>query len=102
MTYACILTDGELDDRLAEYRALGRDALLSVRREPRRATLRFRRDADVRRRVDALVALESQCCGFLGYAVDERPDAIVLTLTAPDGGEAVMKDLVNVLERATA
>ena len=94
----CNLTADEMargDDRLADYRRLGRDGLLSVAREPRRAVLRFRRDPSIRARVDALVAAESRCCAFLGYNVDEDPAAIVLTLTAPEGGEQIMADLVN-------
>jgi hypothetical protein len=94
---ACTLTPGQMKERMAEYRALGRDGLLAVDRAERRATLRFRRDPDVRRRVDELVANESRCCAFLDYRVDEGPDAIALVITAPEGGEAVLGDLAGVL-----
>jgi hypothetical protein len=100
MPIACNLTKDEIagaDERLAGYRRLGRDGLLSIERAPQHVALRFRRDRNIRRRVDALVAAESRCCAFLGYNVDEEPDAIVLTLTAPEGGEQVMADLINVL-----
>jgi hypothetical protein len=53
----------------------------------------------MRRGVHELVALESKCCAFVDYEVREQPDAIVLTLTAPHGGEKLMHDLVDVIAR---
>jgi hypothetical protein len=97
---ACVLTPEQaatFDERLAGYRALGRDGLVSVSREPRRVTLRFRGDPEIRRGVHRLVAAESECCAFLGYEVDEQRDTIVLTLTAPHGGEEIMHDLADLL-----
>jgi rhodanese-related sulfurtransferase len=97
---ACNLTLEQMagaDEGLAAYRRLGRDALLSVEREPRRAVLRFRRDPQIRTQVEALVAAESRCCAFLGFDVADGPEATVLTLTAPEGGEQVMADLVDIV-----
>ena len=97
---ACTLTPSEIrgmEQRLADYRDLGRDGLVSVDREPRRAVLRFRRTPDIRRGVDALVAAESKCCAFLGYEVEEQPEAIALTLTAPAGGEPMLGALTEIL-----
>ena len=88
----CRLTPAQIAgsrERLAAYAALGRDALLSVEHT---AVLRFRPDG--RAGVEELVAIESQCCAFLGYEVRETADAIVLTLTAPDGGEPVLAELL--------
>jgi len=100
---ACRLTSEELaglEARMDEYRSLGREGLLAVDGGDRRAVLRFRPGAEIRRRVDALVAAESRCCAFLGYAVEERPDAIVLSLTAHAGGEAPLHDLVGAVAGA--
>ena len=97
---ACTLTRSEMrgmEQRLARYRALGRDGVVVVDRAPRRAVLRFRRAPHIRRGVDALMAAESKCCAFLGYAVDEQRDAIVLTLTAPAGGEAMLSALTEMV-----
>jgi len=97
---ACRLTPSEvggMEQRLAGYRELGRHGLLAVDREPRRAVLRFRRTPEIRRGVDTLVAAESRCCAFLGYAVEEQADAIVLALTAPPGGEPMLSALTEIL-----
>jgi len=86
----CRLSAGDMagiEQRMAAYRALGRDHLLSAERDDRRAVLRF--GAGGRPGVDDLVANESRCCAFLGYEVREDGEAIVLTLTAPEGGEPV-------------
>jgi hypothetical protein len=98
--FACTLGGADLPQRMADYRALGRDALLSVDRGTRHAVLRFRRDAAVREQVDAVVDAESSCCAFLDYGVEEQTDAIVLTLTAPEGGEEMMLALADALADA--
>jgi hypothetical protein len=89
---ACSLSSGELPERLAELRALGRDALLSVSAE---GVLRFRADKGTRARLEAIVAAESGCCPFLSFDLREQAGALVLTITAPDGAEPLALDLVN-------
>jgi hypothetical protein len=92
---ACTLDPAEMPQRGDEIRALGRDGLLSVERADRRVTLRFRRDAAIRRRVEAIVAAESRCCAFLDFDVAGEEDATVLTIAAPEGAEPTMHDLAD-------
>ena len=92
---ACSLTASQLPARLAEIAALGAAALIDADHEGDRAELRFTAGADVRRRVDAIVAAESQCCAFLDMCVTEAPGAIVLTIRAPEGAESVLAELVD-------
>ncbi len=91
---ACSLAAAELPARLAEMTALGREALLDVRAGERSARLRFAGSAAVRARVNAIVAAEAQCCAFLAMAVVEQADAVTLSIDAPAGAEAVLRDLV--------
>lgn len=91
---ACSLNATELPVRLAEMAALGRDALIGTRTEPTRAELRFAAGADVRRRVEAIVAAESECCAFLTMRVDDEPDVVVLSIEAPEGAEVVLEEMV--------
>jgi hypothetical protein len=91
---ACSLTAAELPRRLAEMEAIGRDALLAASATGRRATLRFRPDAQTRHRLEAIVVAESLCCPFLDLALAEEDDALVLSVTAPAGAEPVLDDLV--------
>jgi hypothetical protein len=92
---ACSLGASELPERLAEMAELGRAALLDARAEPLQAQLRFAVGARVRDRLDAIVAAESQCCAFLTMHLTDEPDAVVLTIAAPEGAEMVLAELVD-------
>ena len=92
---ACSLNETELPARLAEMRALGHDALLSARRVGPRAVLRFTADPGIRARVETIVAAEARCCAFLTMRISTDPDAIALTIEAPDEAEVVLQDLVE-------
>jgi hypothetical protein len=90
---ACTLSAAELPGRAAEIRALGRDGLLDVTQEGGLASLRFRPDAEIRERLAAIVAAESQCCAFLDLRLEHEANATVLTIAAPDGGPEVVHEL---------
>jgi hypothetical protein len=92
---ACSLSASELPVRLAELANLGRAALLDVRHDGTQAQLRFAAGVEVRVRVDAIVAAETHCCAFLEMRVSDDPDAIVLSITAPEGAEVVLAELVD-------
>ena len=92
---ACSLSATELPARLAEMADLGRAALLEARTEGGRAVLRFAAGSGVRERVGRIVAAESECCAFLAMQVSEARDEIVLSITAPEGAEPVLDELVN-------
>lgn len=89
---ACTLTGDRLPGRLAELSAVGRNALLSVSGD---GVLRFRADERTRARLETIVAAESRCCAFLNFDLRERADALVLTITAPEGAEPLALDLVD-------
>jgi len=57
------------------------------------ASLRFRPDAEIRERLAAIVAAESQCCAFLDLRLEHEANATVLTIAAPDGGTEVVHEL---------
>ena len=92
---ACSLDATELTARVAAMTALGRDALIDARCEPGRAELRFAGRDGVRRRVEAIVAAEAQCCPFLDMDVRDEPDAVVLRITAPAAADPVLGALVD-------
>src|SRR3954452_8169636 len=92
---ACSLTATELPVRLAQMAELGRDALVDVELSGTHAALRFAAGAGVRERVTSVVASESVCCAFLAMQVRAEPDAVVLDITAPQGAELVLRELVD-------
>jgi hypothetical protein len=78
----CSLRGRELQQRLDEIAALGADALLGQEADGHRQTLRFRPDPETRRRLEALVAAESECCPFLQLSLEAGGKEIVLTVSA--------------------
>ena len=96
---ACTLGATDLAARGAELRALGGDGLVAVSEGPGRAVLTFRPDAEIRERVDAIVAAESECCAFLDFRVEHGIEATVLTISAPNGGAEVVNELAAAFAR---
>jgi hypothetical protein len=92
---ACTLDLAEMPQRGDEIRALGRDGLEALERGERQVSLRFRRDPAIRERVEGIVAAESRCCAFLDLTLADTDDATVLTIAAPEGGEATMHQLAD-------
>ncbi len=97
----CSLSATELPVRLAEIADLGRTALLDARAEGTHAELLFAGGADVRERVDAIVAAESRCCGFLTMRVKDAPPNVLVTVDAPEGAENVLADLISAFRGQT-
>lgn len=94
---ACTLNATDLRERGAELRALGGDGLLDLAEHDDHTVLRFRADPEIRTRVEAIVAAESECCAFLDFRLDHEADASVLTISAPNGGAEVVRELAAAL-----
>jgi hypothetical protein len=92
---ACTLDAAERPQRERDIRDLGSEALLSVDRDARSATLRFRPEPGIRERVEAIARAEARCCAFLDFDVAETPEAVRLTIVAPAGGEPMMNELAS-------
>ena len=61
----------------------------------RRRLLRFRKSEEVRRRLEAIVAAEAECCSFLDFSLSEDDGGLVLSITAPTDAEAVADELAT-------
>jgi hypothetical protein len=92
---ACSLSATELPVRQAQMAALGRDALVHTRVEGTHGELRFAAGAGVRDRVQEFAVAEGECCAFLTMRVSDGPDAVVLSIDAPEGAEPVLRELVD-------
>ena len=97
---ACTLTADELPVRRQQIRSLGKDGLLSVDHDARRAIVRFRPGARMRRRIDEIVDAESRCCAFLDFRVEEAGGATLLTISAPGGGEPALSEFAALFTTA--
>ena len=92
---ACSLSAAELPVRQAQMAALGRDALTRTSVGGRHAELGFAARAGVRDRVEEIVVAERECCPFLTMRVSDAPDAVVLSIDAPEEAELVLRELVE-------
>jgi hypothetical protein len=80
---ACSLEGSDLTERLDAWREVA--ARATARRvEESRVVAVYPNEPQLRDRLHALIALEGECCSFLRFDVDERPDAIVAELHLPD------------------
>ncbi|MGJ4949524.1 hypothetical protein [Bradyrhizobium sp. HKCCYLS20291] len=79
---ACTLTSGAMKDRMARIAALNRDALLHHERDD--LVLRLTYAPGAWPHVQRLVEAEQSCCAFLAFDLQQSPDALQLTITAPE------------------
>ena len=91
---ACTLSASDLTRRLGDIRAVGDEALVSSEAAGGEAVLRFRAGPGTLAELSRIVAAERECCAFLGLDLAQQPDAVVLTIRAPEGAEPVMHELV--------
>jgi hypothetical protein len=88
---ACTLTPGDLRERLSLIETLTREALLGYERDGLELALRYAPEAV--ERVRAMVAGEQHCCAFLDFYVREQPDAVHVTITAPENAREAADEL---------
>lgn len=93
--YRCTLSLHELPARTDQVQRLV-DGLRSRERDDRRVRLRF--DPSLTGVVAAFVRDESACCAFFDFAVEERADAVQLTVEAPAGAEPLLDSLYAAFE----
>ena len=79
---ACTLAPGDLRERLGAIQTLTREALLGYERDGLKLALRYA--PDTVEHVRAMVTAEQRCCAFLEFQVLEQPDAVHVTITAPE------------------
>jgi hypothetical protein len=89
---ACSLDASALEGRLAEIQAVGQAALIAA--EPP-GTLRFRAAPGTRQRLEQIIAAEAECCPFLSLELTEHKEELRLTVSAPEGADAVAAELVQ-------
>ena len=88
---ACTLTAGDLRNRLAWIAAFNRDALRGYDRAD--LTLRLRYAPHAVQQVGELMRQEQACCAFLTFEMHEEPDAVTLTITAPEAARSTVDAL---------
>jgi hypothetical protein len=87
---ACSLGADGQRERVAEWRSVL--AAADARSETEGGTRYvFRRGDEMRDRVRALAAAESECCGFLHFDIQERPEGLTMTVTTHPSAEDALR-----------
>ncbi len=87
---ACSLSAREMVERQAEARRLARRALVARGRSDGGVRLEYHRSEAVEGAVRDLVRRERECCPFLELDVAAGVDRIVVEISAPPDGRAVL------------
>ena len=87
----CCLSAGKYQTRLAWIENLTRRALTAHTRDD--LVLRLVYAPEAAGEVRTLVEQERMCCAFLTFDLDQRPNAVSVTITAPEAA----RDSVDVL-----
>jgi hypothetical protein len=90
---ACSLTGAGYRKRVADTGQVARDALLERQPIDGGARLSFEETADVRERLEAFVAAESECCPFLAMNLRAADGRLVLEVTGPELAAPIIEEL---------
>lgn len=82
---ACTLGLADGAERLRRWHALAAAAPPQLRRERGRLELRWSLDDASVDELEALVAAERECCGFVDWTLAPEADGALLTITAQPG-----------------
>jgi hypothetical protein len=91
----CSLEAGDLEERLAEIAEIGAEALIDRRSTDEGHLLRFRSDPTSRQRLESIVSAEARCCAFLELSLKETDGNLVLSIAAPEAGQATADALAG-------
>ena len=89
---ACSLGAAELEQRATKIGVIGA-SLTSHSVEDGRHALRFRAIQQTRHQLEEIVAAEAECCPFLDLSLAEEDGELVLSIAAPEAGQATADDL---------
>lgn len=83
MGSACSLTESQLVDRMARWRRVASQAM-SRHSEKGRIVWSYPRDEGLLEQLRELIAAEAECCSFMRFNIEEKPDGLEVELRVPD------------------
>lgn len=92
---ACSLDGPAQAERAAAFAALADRALIRSERTSRGWRLLYREAAGVEHSLRRLIAAESECCPFLGFALDRSGQHLSLTVQGPAEAQAMIELLFD-------
>jgi hypothetical protein len=95
----CSLGADDLEQRIVAIGELGAESLVDRRQDGGRHLLRFRSDARTRERLEGIVRAERECCAFLDLTLEDEGDYVVLSVAAPEAGQATADGFAMAFDR---
>jgi hypothetical protein len=90
MDIACTLGTSDLKTQQERWRTLDRTARIETDDGLR---LTFRDEPEIEAELNALVAVESRCCGWAAWTVERREDELVVAARTQGDGVAVLHSM---------
>src|SRR5699024_11068346 len=78
---ACAFTPGAGKDQIERWRAFDDEYALGVERTETRVVVRYARTYESVQRLRELVAVESLCCSFVDWGVEDDRERLLLVVT---------------------
>jgi hypothetical protein len=83
---ACTLTDSDLKTQRERWLALGENFGLGRQETDDGLRLSFRQHPAIRKELDALVAVENECCSWAEWSVEDESDTLVMAARSEGAG----------------
>lgn len=93
---ACTLSGSELGERIMEWRHIASHAT-SRHVEKGRVVSTYPPDRRLLQQLRRLIAAEAQCCPFMRFNVEERPDQVEVELRVPDDMSEVLAVMLGLM-----
>lgn len=75
---ACTLAEKDLKSQRERWLALGENFGLGREETKDGLRIRFRSHPEIRKELEALVAVENECCGWAAWSVEDEADTLVM------------------------
>jgi hypothetical protein len=99
---ACTLSDTDLKTQRERWLALGDNFGLGRRETQDGLRLSFRSHPAIREELDALVAVENECCSWAAWSVEEKGDTLVMAARSKGTGVMTLHGMFTQFTRKAA
>jgi hypothetical protein len=90
---ACTLTDSDLKTQQERWLALGQNFGLGRQETEDGLRLSFRSHPQIREELDALVAVENECCSWAEWSVEDDGDTLVMAARSEGTGVETLRGM---------
>jgi hypothetical protein len=95
---ACTLTDSDLKTQRERWLALGENFGLGRQETEDGLRLSFRSHPEIRKELDALVAVENECCSWAEWTVEDKSNTLVMAARSEGTGVETLHGMFTQFE----